>query len=180
MIKILFLFSTTHGEGPNAQGSLLEVNYGLIFFTLITFFILLFLLKKFAWKPILTALDEREKFIENSLKKAELAQKEAEELARKNKEALDNAQNEVAKILADGKKYADEVKEKLVIEAKAEAEKIKENAKLEAEKIKQELYNQLKSEMVDIVVSATEKFLKNNINADQHKEIINKYIDNIN
>ena len=93
---------------------------------------------------------------------------------------MNNAQAEVAKIVADGKKYAEELREKLVQEAKAEAEKIKENAKVEAEKIKQEVYLQLKSEMVDIVVNATEKFLKEQVDKEKHKDIINKYIDNIN
>jgi F-type H+-transporting ATPase subunit b len=67
-------------------GGPLDVNPGLIIWTTVTFVILLYLLKKFAWKPILNSLNERETFIKDSLEKAEKAQQEAEELLKKNQE----------------------------------------------------------------------------------------------
>ena len=61
-------------------GSLLDVNTGLIVWTILTFLILLFILKKIAWKPILTALDQREKDIKDSLEKAEQAKEDAQKI----------------------------------------------------------------------------------------------------
>lgn len=82
LINFLLLYSG--GE----KGGLLDVNPGLIFWTIITFLILLFILKKTAWKPILQALKEREDNIRASLEKAEQARKEAEEILEKNRKNL--------------------------------------------------------------------------------------------
>ena len=88
-------------------GSLLDVNPGLIIWTILTFLILLVILKKVAWKPILTALDNREKEIEDSLNRAEQAKEEAQKILEENQATLSKAEEESKKIIDQSRVYAD-------------------------------------------------------------------------
>ncbi len=83
---------------PEGGGSLIDVNPGLIIWTVITFVILLFVLKKVAWKPILTALDQREASIRESIERAEQAKDEAQKILDENNANLAKAEDESKKI----------------------------------------------------------------------------------
>ena len=95
-----------------AMGGPLDVNPGLILWTVVTFVILLLILKKVAWKPILNSLSERESFIKDSLEKAEKAQAEAEKLVAENRENLSKAEEEAKKVIEQGREYAEELKKR--------------------------------------------------------------------
>ena len=84
MMVILNFLMLLASSGEDS-GGLLDVNPGLIFWTVITFILLLLILKKMAWKPILSSLNERENFIKESVERAETAKKESEEILEQNK-----------------------------------------------------------------------------------------------
>ena len=86
-------------SGGEGGGTLLDINPGAIFWTTVTFLLLLFVLKKLAWKPILNSLNERENNIRDSIQKAESAQKEAEKLLEENRTNLAKAEEEAQKIM---------------------------------------------------------------------------------
>ena len=88
------------------NGTLLDVNPGLIIWTLVTFVALLLILKKVAWKPILTALDQRENAIKESLEKAEKAKDEAQKILNENQASLAKAEDESRKIIEQSRLYA--------------------------------------------------------------------------
>ena len=102
-------------------GSLLDVNPGLIIWTILTFLFLLIILKKVAWKPILTALDNREKEIEDSLNRAEQAKEEAQKILEENQATLSKAEEESKKIIDQSRVYGDNLKEQLMKESKDQA-----------------------------------------------------------
>ena len=104
------LFAVIVSEG--SSGGLLDVNPGLMIWTVVTFILLLFILKKVAWKPILNSLNERETFIKDSLDKAEKARIEAEKMFEENKANLEKAEEEAQKVIDQGKEYK---KDKLCI-----------------------------------------------------------------
>src|SRR4030043_1837074 len=87
-------------------GSLVDINPGLIFWTVITFLLLMLILKKIAWKPILAALDQRENAIKESLEKAEKAKDEAQRILYENQANLAKAEEESKKIIEQGRIYA--------------------------------------------------------------------------
>lgn len=91
LISVILAFSGGEVGGP------LDVNPGLILWTVVTFLILLFILSKFAWKPILSSLHERESQIKESLEKAETARLEAEKLIAANKANIFKAEEEAQK-----------------------------------------------------------------------------------
>lgn len=161
------------------SGSLLDVNPGLIFWTVITFIFLMLVLKKFAWKPILNSLNERENFIKESLEKAEKAQKEAEELFEKNKVNLENAEAESQKIIVQGRDYAEKLKSQILDDAKDDAKKLIGKAALEIERKNQEAFNNLKSEIAEIAVKAAEKIIKENLDDKKQSKIVDEFINDL-
>lgn len=165
--------------GGGEVGGPLDVNPGLIIWTTITFLVLLFLLKKFAWKPILTLLNERETFIKNSLEKAESAQKEAEELLKENNERMAKAEEEAQKIITQGRDYAENLKAQILQESKAEAKKMIDDASSEIERKNKEAFSNLKSEIASIAVDAAEKILRENLDKEKQKNLVEQYIKDI-
>ncbi len=92
-------------------GSLIDVNPGLIFWTIITFLILLVVLTKIAWKPILSALNQRESAITEALEKAERAKEEAKKMLDENQANLAKAEEEAKKIIDQSREFAEKLKE---------------------------------------------------------------------
>ncbi|MEZ2335036.1 F0F1 ATP synthase subunit B [Mucilaginibacter sp. RCC_168] len=116
---------------------------GLVFWTTVSFFILLFILRRFAWKPILGALNDRERFIEDSLSKAEAAKDEMARLTNENESLLKQARAERDQILSEARK----VKEQMIADAKELAHK--EGARM-IELARVEINNQKSIAMADV------------------------------
>ena len=86
---------------------MLSLDPGVMIWAWITFFVLLFLLYKIAWKPILSAIDNREKLVQDSIDRAEMAKKESEELLEKHEKLIRNAEEEAQKIIKENKELAE-------------------------------------------------------------------------
>lgn len=177
--SILALSAMFASSEESGSGSLLAVNYGLAFWTVLTFFLLLLILKKFAWKPILSALDEREQKIKDSLLMAEKANEEARQMIEENKKQLLLAEDEAKKIVDQSRIYADKLKSQLLEESKAQSQKLIENASQEIERKKLEAFDELKNQVADLSLSIAEKILKQNVDKNANAEMIKKYIDEI-
>jgi F-type H+-transporting ATPase subunit b len=161
------------GEGG---GTLLDVNPGLIIWTIVTFIILLFLLKKVAWKPILSALDQREKEIKDSLEQAEKANEEAQKILDENQASLAKAEEESKKIIEQSRAYAENLKEQMMKESKEQAKKIVNDAGEEIQQQKDAAFEELKEQIAEIAVDAAEKIMKENLDAEKNKQIVNRYL----
>lgn len=164
------------GEGG---GGILDLNPGLIFWTVITFIILLFILKKMAWKPILSSLDERENFIRESVERAETAKIEAENILEENKIKLASAEEEAQKLIAQGREYAENLKSQIIEESKSEAKKLIDDASVEIERKNVEAFNNLKDQIAVIAVEAAEKIIRENLDKEKQTKIVNDYIDSL-
>ena len=142
---------------------------GLIIWTTIIFTLLLILLKKFAWKPILSAVDERNKSIEEALKAAEKAKEEMATLNVDNERILTEAKKERDALL----KEAREIKETIISEAKKnatdEADKIIISAKSQINNDKMKALVELKNEIAGLSIEMTEKILKSEL-SDKNKQ----------
>lgn len=133
---------------------LITPGFGLVFWSLITFFILLVVLRKFAWKPILGAIDDRENGIKNALEAADKARMEMENLKADNERILNEARIEREGMLKDAR----EIKNKMINDAKEEAQAqaskmiVQAQAAIEVEKkaAMAELKNQVAALSIDI------------------------------
>lgn len=175
MAKILNLAFLAFNSS-SAQGSLLDVNYGLIFWVTVTFVLLLLILKKIAWGPILNSLNEREGFIKDSIEKAEKAQASAEKLLEENKANLARAEEEAQKIIEQGREYSDKLKTQMLEESKSEAKKMIEEATSEIERKNKEAFNNLKGEIADIAINAAEKIIRANLDNEKQSKLVDEYL----
>ena len=165
-------------EGGN--GGLLDVNPGLMIWTVITFIILLLILKKVAWKPILTALDKRESDIRESLAQAEKAKEDAKKILEENQANLAKAEEESKKIIDQSRTYAESLKEQLIKESKEQAKKIVDDASSEIQRKKDAAFEELKGQIAEIAVNAAEKIIRESLDAQKSKQVIDKYLNDVN
>lgn len=174
-IKNLAVLAFSGGE----MGSPLDINPGVIFWTTITFVILLLILKKVAWKPILSSLNEREQMIKDSLEKAEKAKEDAEKLIAENQANIAKAEEEAQKLIAQSREYAENLKNQIVEEGKNEKKKILEDALAELERKNQEAFLKLKDQVADIAIDAAEKIIRENLDREKQIKLVNKHLDDI-
>jgi F-type H+-transporting ATPase subunit b len=151
---------------------MLDINPGLIIWTIVTFVLLVFVLGKFAWKPLLQALQSREQEIADALRKAEEAKKDAERMIQENKAAMEKANNETARLIAEGRAIAEQLKSDVVAKAHESAKKMLEQAKDEIGRERDAAVQQLRSEMADLAVSAAEKILDETLDGAKQKKMI--------
>jgi F-type H+-transporting ATPase subunit b len=164
---------------PPGGGTLVDVNPGLIFWTAITFLTLLLILSKVAWKPIVAALKQRENAIQDSLEKAELAKAEAQKVLDANQANLAKAEEESRKIIEQARAYAEKMKEQIVNESREQSRKILADATAEIGRQKDAAFNELRVQVAEIAVSAAEKIIKQNLDVEANKKIVNTYISEI-
>lgn len=154
---------------------LLTPSLGLIFWMVLGFGILFFILTKFAWKPILGALTEREKSIEESLRQAEKARAEMSLLVAKNEELLNQAKEERNNILHDAKIAAEKIKADLVDRAQKEAEAKIQSAVREIEIQKKAALVEVKNSVGLMALEIAEKVIRKELKgSNEHVEYVNK------
>ncbi len=159
---------------------LITPGLGLVFWMVISFSLILFILKKFAWKPILKALKERENTIDTALKSAAKAREEMEHLKADNEKIIKEAKNVRDNLL----KEARQVKDKIISEAKqkanSEANIIIADAKRQIENEKEAALDEIKNQIAGFSVEIAEKILKKKLEKTKdQKDLINELIDEI-
>ena len=149
---------------------LVTPDVGLLFWTFVSFAILYFLLKKFAWKPILGSVNEREQSIHEALLAAENAKKEMQNLKSDNEKILKEAKVERENMLKDAR----EIKAKLISEAenqaKIQASKLIESAQIAIQNEKNSAMNELKQTIVELSIGIAEKVISNELE-DKNKQL---------
>lgn len=154
-----------------------DFSFGLFFWQTLIFVGLIFLLKKFAWKPILDAVNEREAGIKNALESAENAKKEMQNLQADNQRILQEARMERDAML----KEAREMKEKMIADSKTEAQaqglKMIEQAKAAIETEKNAAMAELKSQVSTLSLAIAEKLLQDELaNKDSQVKLVEKML----
>ena len=152
---------------------LVTPEIGLIFWTTVVFSLLLLVLKKYAWKPILSAVDERNKSIEDALKAADKAKEEMLALNVDNERILMEAKKERDVLLKEGR----EIKEKVIAEAKdkakLEADKILVSAKEQITNEKMKAITELKNQVAELSIEIAEKIIKSELqDVNKQKELV--------
>jgi F-type H+-transporting ATPase subunit b len=149
----------------------LDFDSGAFMLTLILFFILLFLLMKFAWNPILDSLEQREKKIAGAVNDAENAKREAERLIAEHKQKLADAERQVAARIEDGRQQAERQAAAIVDQAREESERERERSKREIDVAKQRAISEIRGEAVRLSKQIAEKVLVRKIDDADHRRL---------
>ena len=158
---------------------LVTPDIGLIFWTTVSFAILYFILAKFAWKPILGAVNEREKSIKDALSAAEMAKEEMASLKADNEKILNEAKLQRETLL----KEAREIRSRIIADAESEAtekaNKLIESAKTAIENEKSAAMKELNNTVVDLSLNIAEKLLSKELdNKEKQQENIQEILEN--
>jgi F-type H+-transporting ATPase subunit b len=160
---------------------LVKPAFGLIFWMCISFGIILFILKKFAWAPILKMLNERETSIQNALDSAEKAKEEMKSLQSNNERILADARNERDQMLKDAR----EIREKMISEAKGiankEGERLLQSARENIQNEKMAAITELKNQVAVLSIEIAEKILKTELSSDEkQKSLVKNLLQDVN
>ena len=158
---------------------LVTPEIGLIFWTTVVFSLLLVVLKKYAWKPILSAVDERNKSIEDALKAADKAKEEILSLNADNERILMEAKKERDILLKEGREIKDSIIAEAKDKAKVDAEKILTTAKEQIINEKMKAITELKNQVANLSIEIAEKILKSELqDLNKQKELVTTAIAN--
>ena len=158
---------------------MLEVHGGLLAWTVLTFVLLLVVLKKVAWGPILDALDARENEIKDALNAAEKAREEAERISSDYEDSIRKAQAEAQQIISDAKTASEKVKLDLETIANEKADEIIEKAKAQIDTERVRVISEIKTVAIEISLSAAAKVIERNLDSDDNRKLVNEALEGI-
>jgi F-type H+-transporting ATPase subunit b len=156
-----------------------DINPGLIVWTIVTFVLLVAVLSKCAWKPLLQALQEREEKIRSAMEQADKARTEAAELLKQNERMMARAEEEYQKVIREGKVFAEKLKEEIITKAKQQAQRELQLAKEEIQRDIDAAKLQLRSEVADLAIKAAEKILDETLDQQRHRKIVESVLNQI-
>ena len=156
---------------------LVQLDPGLYVWTIITFLLLFFLLAKFAWKPLLKALSEREEKIRSSLEKADEAQQKLERLSAEGEEIIGKARSEAQSIVSDGKKASEKVRDEIETKAKEKANTIVAQAEKQITAEKEQALSDIRGEVAALSIQIAEKLIRKNLSKKDNMTLIKESLD---
>jgi F-type H+-transporting ATPase subunit b len=159
---------------------LVQPDPGLYIWTIIVFLVLLFLLMKFAWKPLLAMLEKREDNIRQSLLDAEKARDELANVKEDTEKLLNEARTESQAIVAAGKKNAERMQGEIVEKAQSKSDALLADAKKQVQLEKDRAITDVRAEAVNLSMQVAEKLIKKNLSKEDNLKLINESLSSIN
>ncbi len=161
------------------MNTLLDLNPGMLIWTFLTFGILLFVLKRFAWKPLLGSLTSREDRISSDLQRAEQIRIEAERMLSEHKALMDNAEGEARALLADARKTAEKLRDDILKKAEDQAQAMTQAARAEIVREKETAILQLRTEVAELAIQAAGRILHEELDQEKHRSLVDTFISHL-
>jgi F-type H+-transporting ATPase subunit b len=158
---------------------LIKPELGLIVWTVITFLALAWVLKKFAWKPILAIIEAREKTIQEALEDSKRAREAADEALAKNRELMAQARGDAAKIVTEGQKEAERIRAELLAKARADTAAVLEQGRRQIELETKQAVAELKGTVVQVALDAAGKLIQASMDESRHRQLVEKYLEEL-
>jgi F-type H+-transporting ATPase subunit b len=177
---LLLIQEHAANEGAEAaKGGLLSPNGGLMFWTLLIFIALFFILSRAAFKPMLSAVEAREKALEDAINSAKADREAAAKLLAEHQLQLDNARNEAQKLIADGRSVGEKIRAEMVEETRGQQQEMLERARREIESEKQRAIADLRREAVDLAIAGAGKVIEKNLDDQSNRSIVESFLSTI-
>ena len=154
----------------------MEIDVQTLIFVMVNFLVLVAILYKFMWGPVIRMIDSRQQTIDDSLNKADAARREAVQMSAKLAEEIADARRQAKAIIDDAQKTAEETKEDILAQARTSADSILARAEAEIAKEKADAILAIKGEVADMVVSVAGRLLAEDMTDKQHMALVDKYI----
>jgi len=167
-----------HAEGGGGA-ALFDINVGLSLWTVVVFLALLGILWKFAWGPILGAVQEREDRIQQALDESERQRKEAESLLEAHRQQLAEARRHAQEIIAEGKTAGENVRREIEEKAREEGASLLERARVDIQREKESALTEIRKETVEIALAAASKLMGERLDAERDRQLVLGYVDDL-
>ena len=161
---------------PVLAAGIADINPGLTLWAAITFIVLLFVLAKFAWGPIVKMLDEREKTIREAIEAAKKERAEAEKMAAEQKAALVQATREAAELAKRNQQEVETLRQELTAKARKEAEELVSSARKQIIEEKLKAVSELKGMVADLAIDAAGKLIKASLDEKAQRQLVEDYL----
>jgi F-type H+-transporting ATPase subunit b len=159
-----------------AAGGITDINPGLTLWTGITFLVLLFVLGKFAWGPIVKMLAERERTIRDAIESAKRERGEAERMLAEQKAALARAQREAAELARRNQQEVEALRQELTARARKEADELVTTARQQIAEELNKARADLKAQVADLAIEAAGRLVKANLDDKTQRALVEEYI----
>jgi F-type H+-transporting ATPase subunit b len=160
-------------------GGLTDINWTLNVATLVLFLIFAIVLGRFAWKPLLSMIEEREKGVRDAVEGAERANTEAGALLEKHKELIRDAARERDEVLKRAAKEAEQVKADLEARARTQSEQIVQKARDQIVREKNQAIQELRSQVADIAIDAASRIVTSSLTPEAQKKLVAEFIEGL-
>src|SRR5690606_38602785 len=164
---------------PVLAASIMQLNPGLTFWTIVTFVVVLIVLRLTAWKPILSMIDERERTIREALDSAKKEREEAERLLAEQKDAIANARREAAELIRKNHADVDAAREAALQKAREDAEKLLADAQRTIAEERAQAVAEIRTVAVDLAIQAAGKFLEPNLDEEKQRKLAEDFLQKI-
>ncbi|GAE33638.1 F0F1 ATP synthase subunit B [Halalkalibacter akibai] len=153
-----------------------EIPWGSILYQLFAFLVLLGLLSKFALKPLLGVMENREKIVNDNLDSAEKNRKEAEEFIVQQRKELEKARVEAQEIIQQAKKLSEQQGQDILEQARVNAERLKDSALAEIQREKEQAVVALREQVASLSVLVASKVIEKELNEKDQEQLVQEYL----
>lgn len=162
-----------------AENPLLRFEPGMMIWTVIIFGVLLVVLRKIAWKPLLTMLDEREKKIKDALEQAQKTQRETELVLAENQRRTDEALQKADEIMQQARQDAERQRARMLEEAKAESRRVTEQGIRRIEAEQRTAMAEVRRQAADLAILAAGRLIQVSLTEEQQKQIVEEFLSQV-
>ena len=180
-LTLLATAATAAGAQEHAAEppSLMSPNLGLMVWTLVIFIILLVVLSRFAFKPLIGAVEARERSLQEAIEGAKRDRDEAARLLAEQRAALEQSRGEAQRLLAEGRAAAEKMRADLLGQARAEAEEAKNRALRDIEAERERAIADLRREAVDLALAGASKVIERNLDDASNRQLVESFLSSV-
>jgi F-type H+-transporting ATPase subunit b len=175
-VSVALASAASASEGAASGNALIQPQIGTILWTAITFVILMFLLGRYAWKPLLAAVDAREKGIRDKIETARQQREESQRILEEHKALLNQARRERAEAVEAGRRDAERVKGEILEEARRQREQLVAQTETQLAASLRQARAELKGEVANLAIQAAGKLLAKNLDDPTQRRLVEDYI----
>ena len=155
---------------------LLDVNPGLMFWTLVIFAGLMFVLSKYAFGPITAAVEAREAALEEAINAAKLDREQAAKLLEQQRQQIEAARNDAQRLIADGRVAGEKLKSEMLEETRAQQQELLDRARREIQAEKERAIAELRTEAVDLAIAGASRVIEKNLDDKANRQLIESFL----
>lgn len=176
---VLLLHPSALAAAEEGGGGLFSLNVGLGLWTIVVFGVVLFVLSRYAWSPILAAVDARERNIQSSVEEAARLRAEAQALLEEHQRQLADSRRQSQQIVAEAREAGEQVRREIEEKARAEGDAMIERARRDITREKQAAMDELRRESVELALAAASRLVQQKLDPEADRKIIEGFLGEI-